>query len=120
MRKKKVENLIFNILFLMPIIIFMGYLLINVVSANNHDVLLSVSDLWANLTSSINNNVVGGPVYDAISYFLNIFNVNTLIVDFVSMYVQYVICIELVHFLFDVFIFVPRCVRQMFTKGVDY
>lgn len=120
MRKKKVENFIFSILFLMPIMVFMGYLLINVVSANNHEVVLTVSDLWTNLTSSINNNVVGGPVYNSISYFLSIFNISGVISNFVSMYVQYVICIELVHFLFDVFIFIPRVVRQMFTKGVDY
>ena len=120
MRKKKIENFIFSILFLMPIIIFMAYLLINVVSAINHEVLLSTSDLWSSLSNSINNGAVLGPVYNAISYFLNIFNINGVIADFVSMYVQYVICIELVHFLFDVFIFVPRAVRQMFTKGVDY
>lgn len=118
MRKKRFEKIIFTILMLLPLILFGVWLLCGVVKNNNGSFDLTSSNAYEMMLSFVSNGVEVGFVSDAIKYFFGIFGVNNAIALSISMYVQYIVLIELVHIIYDVVIFIPRCVRSILERVI--
>lgn len=106
------------ILMLLPLILFCVWLLCCVVKNNNGSFDVTSTNAYATMLSFVSNGVSSGPISDAINYFFSIFNVNENISLSISMYVQYVVLIELVHIIYDVVVFIPRAIRVIVEKVI--
>lgn len=118
MRKKRFEKIIFALLMLLPLILFAVWLLCCIVKNNNGSFDLTSSNAYEMMLSFVSNGVAVGPISDAIKYFFGIFGVNEIISLAISMYVQYVVLIELVHIIYDIVIFIPRALRVILEKVI--
>ncbi len=118
MTRKKIENLIFNILKLLPLILFLGWYLMAIIRNQHNTFDITALSTYQTLLSYINLGSLNSLIVEPIVYFMSVFGLSNDIVYVVSNYIQYIVVIELVHLLYDVIIFIPRSCRSIVERGM--
>ena len=118
MKKKKVEKVIFHMLYVLPFLMVMTYWLWSIVYANNHESTLTISSLYDSFISVFDNTLLGF-VYTPINYFLvNVMSLGSNLSSIISLLIQYWVIVELVVLLYRLVVFIPRALCSIIDSGL--
>lgn len=119
MRHKKIEKTIFNVLMLLPLILVLVYFVQNFANLWGNHIELSNSIVLSNFNQIMANFNVSNTFTQPIYYFLhNIFGMEETISNILACYFIYLIIVELLHILYDLFIFIPKVMRSLLNRGM--
>lgn len=118
MKKRKIESVIFHMLYVLPFLIVMVYWIWQIVYSKNHEYTMTISTLFQSLINVFENTTTG-LIYQPINYLLvDIMHIGTNLSSIIAYYIEYCVIIEFVHICYCVMIFIPRVCSNIFHKGV--
>lgn len=121
MRRKKIENYLFNFLKWLPFFVLGVYSLIKIMYCINHDVTFDVSSYFYDFQLILvggDSTFVWNQVCQAVFDFGELIGAPSVYFGCFAVLFIYWVSVELLHILYDFVIFVPRAIRSIIEKGM--